>query len=280
MKGKTNTSVAGRTEYAEAAGANNWNIHPAFYYDGTSTTGTQLAGIWVAKYEMSMETSGAATTTSSESIGNVSVVDNTNIKAVSKPGVTAWRYINVSNSFTNALNYDTRSVSNANLDSHLIKNSEWGAVAYLAHSKYGRNATEITINANGSYYTAGGSGATAHTNVLQSTTGNCYGVFDISGSSYEHVAAYVTGTSSTSTPSSNGASLINVASKYKDVYDAPDSTSDYGERNDVRVYGDGIWETSGSCWINGSGYNNAGWFGDRTRHIDSSCPFFARGREH
>ena len=138
LQGKTNTGAIATRNYAEAAGARNWNVHPAFYYDGTSTTGTQLAGIWVAKYEMSMETNGVATTTSSESIGNKSVVDNTNIKAVSKPGVTAWRYINRNNTFINALNYDTTSVSNANLDSHLMKNSEWGVFEkrIKSHQKY------------------------------------------------------------------------------------------------------------------------------------------------
>ena len=31
-------------------------------------------------------------------------------------------------------------------EAHLMKNSEWGAVAYLTQSKYGRNGVEITIN--------------------------------------------------------------------------------------------------------------------------------------
>ena len=31
-------------------------------------------------------------------------------------------------------------------DSHLMKNSEWGAVTYLSQSKYGQNGKEITIN--------------------------------------------------------------------------------------------------------------------------------------
>ena len=36
--------------------------------------------------------------------------------------------------------------SNTNADSHLTKNSEWGAVAYLSKSSYGQEAAEITIN--------------------------------------------------------------------------------------------------------------------------------------
>ncbi len=34
-----------------------------------------------------------------------------------------------------------------------------GAVAFLTHSKYGRDGTEITINSDSGYYTGGGSGA-------------------------------------------------------------------------------------------------------------------------
>ena len=30
-----------------------------------------------------------------------------------------------------------------NLNSHMLKNSEWGAVAYLTESKYGRNGEEV-----------------------------------------------------------------------------------------------------------------------------------------
>ena len=36
----------------------------------------------------------------------------------------------------------------------MTKNVEWGAVAYLAHSKYGLNGDEIRINTNSSYKTA------------------------------------------------------------------------------------------------------------------------------
>ena len=35
---------------------------------------------------------------------------------------------------------------NGEVDSHLMKNSEWGAVAYLAKSEYGLGTTDITVN--------------------------------------------------------------------------------------------------------------------------------------
>ena len=33
----------------------------------------------------------------------------------------------------------------SDVDSHMMKNSEWGAVSYLTWSKYGRNKTEKDI---------------------------------------------------------------------------------------------------------------------------------------
>jgi len=93
-------------------------VHPAFCTDvNMGGYETNLTGIWVAKYESSMETNGSATTTTNDTIGNV-VISNT-IKVVSKPNRTSWRYITVGNCYTNGYNY------NRNLDSHLMKNSEW-----------------------------------------------------------------------------------------------------------------------------------------------------------
>ena len=56
----------------------------------------ELQGIWVAKYETSMEQKSSDTWTSvvpsSDSVGNVNTSDT--IRAVSKPNVQSWRYIN------------------------------------------------------------------------------------------------------------------------------------------------------------------------------------------
>ena len=50
-----------------------------------------------------------------------------------------WRDINLANAHLNSYNYQRE------LDSHLLKNTEWGAVAYLSHSAYGISAS-IRIN--------------------------------------------------------------------------------------------------------------------------------------
>ena len=51
---------------------------------------------------------------------------------------------NVSRALTSSGNI--YGLSSSNTDSHLMKNSEWGAVTYLSQSKYGQNGKEITIN--------------------------------------------------------------------------------------------------------------------------------------
>ena len=70
----------------------------------------------------------------------------------------------------------------------MIKNMEWGAVAYLKQSQYGLGETDIATNNNGTtYYTGGGVGTAYKTNTNQSTTGNIYGVYDMSGNADEYV---------------------------------------------------------------------------------------------
>ena len=90
-------------------------------------------------------------------------------------------------------------------NSHLMKNSEWGAVAYLCYSKYG-NAPKI--NGAGSevsnihwydmYTGQGPKSATDDTHnyntqngILASTTGNITGVYDMSGGAWERVAGFL-----------------------------------------------------------------------------------------
>jgi len=289
-----NSTVNGVTVLSKGitVSSDGYIIHPAF--TSTPSIGgwdSELAGIWVAKYEMSMETSGAATTTSSETKGNVAT--SSTIKAVSKPGVTSWRYINISNCYENSLAYDTSK------NSHLMKNSEWGAVAYLTHSKYGRNGTEVTINSNSSYYTAGGSGATATTNVVQSSTGNATGIYDLSGCAYEYVAAFNDKYSSTGSYYSKTSSSYKSASgnnmgatglanggstAYLTAYsngtaqyyigqssgNAYTSHTDFAANNyTVSITGDAISEV----WVSTS----YGWFSDYSRFVYSSNPFFLRG---
>ena len=159
--------------------ADDYIVHPAFT-DEEENGGwdSQIAGIWIGKYE-----------TSSVEGNSNSAEDNVTTKTAQvRAGVSSWRNIQIGNMYTVAKEYAP------SLESHMLKNSEWGAVAYLTESKYGRNGTEVTINNNGrTYYTGGGAEAdTIETNQMQSSTGNVYGIYDLSGNAYEYVASYYT----------------------------------------------------------------------------------------
>ena len=233
MKGLTNKTSTGRTRFDNASGQGNWNIHPAFNY------GSTVSGIWVAKFE------------ASNSGGKIKV----------EPGVSSWRSITVNDIYTNCLNY------NKTLNSHMMKNDEWGAVAYLSKSKYGKNA-EVTINSNSSYYTGGGSGNAYVSNIGQSTTGTVHGVYDMSGGAWEYVAAYVDNSYTTS----YGSSLVNGDAKTKNVYSkasTDNATNNYNANSSK--YGDAVYETSTS----GSG--STSWYGDYSDFPNAGGPFFQRG---
>ena len=208
--------------------------HPAFKFGNT-----ELTGFWVGKFEISTTDS---TCNSSASSANCNKVLTMTIK----PNVSSWRNATISNHFTSIQNAKTTYGIN-NADSHMLKNMEWGAVAYLKQSKYGLGTTDIAVNTNLSYYTGGGQSDAYKTNVAQSTTGNIYGVYDMSGGAYE----YVMGNYNDTIGSAGFSSMP--ASKYYDKY-----TSSTGKT------GDATTETSG-------------WYGDSASFSYSSSPWFARG---
>ena len=183
-----------------------------------------------------------------------------------KPGVTSWRNITVGNTYVVCENY------NSNLDSHLIKNMEWGAVAYLSKSKYGKNA-EVAINSNSSYLTGGGSENSYINNAQQSTTGNVWGIYDMSGSSFEYVAAYVN--NGENNLKQYGNTLINAPNYKKDVYLLKENVNDSYSGNysaTAGIYGDAIYETSDT---NGKG--EEAWYDDFSNFPYGGKPFLYRG---
>ena len=105
--------------------------HPAF-------TSFESNGFWVGKFETGYD--GA--TTSEEAERNLVNVN----KIVIKPNMYSWRAIPVGRCFKNSYTYQR------DLDSHMAKNTEWGAIAYLHHSDYG-SATSLRLNNNSNYVT-------------------------------------------------------------------------------------------------------------------------------
>ncbi|MFR2207932.1 MAG: hypothetical protein ACLS59_10375, partial [Clostridia bacterium] len=212
VKGNTNEGVNGETFTTDESVDTKTTklVHPGFNLGGTA-----LTGIWVAKFEASGTDKngnavGNATSTSNEEQYHP---DETTI-AKSLPNKISWRHITIGESEKRSMDITTTDKDKFGINyasSHLIKNSEWGAVAYLSYSEYGKVPM---INGVGTYtdnwwynfYT--GQGPQSPTNEdcynydishnyntsigqLASTTWNTTGIYDMSGGSNEKVAAYL-----------------------------------------------------------------------------------------
>ena len=226
---------------AKSSGSSNgeYLTHPAFTF-GT----TELDGIWVGKFE----TSGTA--------------DNPTIKA----GLDSLVNQNVSTQFatsqkfTSGTTYLTQT-GVSKVDAHMMKNTEWGAVAYLKQSKYGLGLTDIAAGSKKtggcSYSQAGTSSSIKNDQIVgsfmmqgpdepgpdeptpdeptlacdvgntlttTSTTGNIYGVYDMAGVAVEYVMGVVQDNTNTSTPIS-GYDTYNSSGFTGKLYDSGNYTS-------------------------------------------------------
>ena len=350
LKGTTDNYEGGEAIRSNVTNGEEFVVHPSFTKDTSQGGNKETKGYWVAKFEASsniaVKNNANINNNSTEEV-KYGGGDNPNLEVTVRPNVTSWRYITAENIYKVCRNItkdgNIQGLTNK-VDPHMIKNSEWGAVAYLTQSEYGnkqgtdsssgvwnnayneclvskgedtgsnhgginysygvtltgavgqsrdaytsyyseqtsitdKNADSITINytdseENGTpvaktqtyykYYTING--------VEGSTTGNIYGIYDMSGGSWEYMADYL----------ANGTHLYmtyfkeNVSNKYKTEYkgdgatsSAEDRTANY-EANSDR-YGDGIWETSNRaneqyCW--NQDYSNFPYL---------SNPFFIRG---
>ena len=228
-----------------------YTIHPAFT-SGISTNydngqwDKEIDGFWVAKFEMSKEkkaTTWIEDKISSDSEGNI-IGDNVSTRMVSKPNRSAWSRITINNAYTASKQASYNIVNPSILNSHMLKNSEWGAVAYLAYSTFGAN-TQPNINniifsdkstVTGYSSTTPSEGAFGgpinperlyHTyyGVKASTTGNIYGVYDMNGGTNEYTAAHFTGS-----PKPLDTNVSNA--KYYTVYE-PGTISNVGKIGDA-----------------------------------------------
>jgi len=225
-------------------------LHPAF------TFGTQeLSGIWIGKFE----TSGTA---SSPTV---------------LPNVTSLRNQTLSAQYTTAQKFNTY-IDHPSVDAHMLKNSEWGAVAYLSQSKYGKYGNsnyevaerQVMINNCSNYITGVGadsqdapeSSTTCTTNTYEtikgqaaSTTGNITGVYDMSGGSWEYVMGV-----HNELISSSGFSALPDA-KYYDNYTRNGLIPTC---NNGICYGHALSETEE-------------WYNDFTSYLNASSAWFLRG---
>ena len=170
------------------------------------TFGTkELSGFWYGKFETSHTTLASSTTANNLGCTNETCSNANGI--IIKPNVTNLRYNNVSNFFFASRSMEQTGNSfgfiKDEVDTHMSKNNEWGAVAYLTQSIYGRctsstSCTEIGINNKQGYITGYGAPAGSDKTVANgtyntslgkdaSTTGTIYGIYDMSGGAYECV---------------------------------------------------------------------------------------------
>ena len=221
-----------------------------------------------------------------------------------KPNIAVWVGETVGTYWKELYSYrNINGKHNDSLDPHMVKNTEWGAAAYLSHSVYGKGS-EVSVNNHASYVTGYGAAPGAdQTTVggtmgvddtetqlwntpvghLASSTGNITGIYDMSGGAWEVVAAYLDqyGTKNKNNLESGLSQTdLTTYAKYFDVYkQTKDGPYDYTKR----ILGDAtgemgpfyaFWEKNGDFIIHNS------WYADYAKFISSETPWFYRCGMH
>ena len=336
-----------------------YTVHPAFTNESSINYANggwdkELAGIWVAKFEAgyasgnnkatvkassvnySQDTSWVAKVEAGTSSDSTQPARNwldgkygsttTAIKYPTFQGLTySMNYINhndayrISKVLTESGNI--YGLNSSSTDSHLMKNSEWGAVSYLSQSKYGLDGTNIVINSvylnnttKSVYAVTGCASSTADASAVSTTigalnnrtqsgvyvwtqkngtaassTGTIYGIYDMSGGTWERTASIVNnGNSNLTTYGSQIKADLNngVSTKYITVYPHDSSKDNTSISNtsanlsiasqtnyarNKKIYGDGIRETSTA------GTEQNAWYSDYSYFAGLQVPFFVRG---
>ncbi len=227
--------------------------HPGFtIFDGTTTI--EINGFWAAKFSISGSNqslpAGYPTTS----------------------GVTMEETFNAGLNIATQFNLNTGSKT---VESHAMKNSEWGAVTYLTYSQYGIDKAMSTFNyikTGGSYRTGCNGfynnntcndyyGTKNNNDYPHATTGNITGIFDMSGGFSERIMG-------------NFGNRLNYMSftpniKYYDIYlDSTSVTERLGHAlTEIRNWYDGGYNESGYPWVARSGnyptnlYTDSGHYG-------------------
>ena len=274
---KSESCKINNVECTDSTCNNKYYTHPAFTFGEE-----EIEGFWIGKFELT------------------GTIDN----ITTKPNLSSLRNQNVSTFETNimAMNDSGNQYGfNTSTDTHMIKNMEWGAVAYLSHSKYGTctdgACQEIGINNNSNYLTGCGASAgssssstcnsyNTESGMLASTTGNIYGVYDMSGGAAEYTMGNIVSKDGTTMMSGNSSSSNSGYTgiiydggnytTYTGTYSYPEDKYydkySFGTSNTQRIrskLGDAIKEV-----LNTSNY---GWYIDNSNLAYSNIPWFNRG---
>ena len=229
------------------------------------TFGTkELSGFWYGKFETSHTTLASSTTANNLGCTNETCSNANGI--IIKPNVTNLRYNNVSNFFFASRSMEQSGNSfgfvSSEVDTHMSKNNEWGAVAYLTQSIYGRctsstTCTEVGINNNVNKQTGYGAPAGSNTSVATgtynmtsgkdaSTTKTIYGIYDMSGGANEYVMG---------------------------VYNKTIGSSGFNSLPDEKYYNNyTVTSYSGHALT-----ETQEWYWDSAGYVESSYPWYSRG---
>ena len=227
----TCTYASNGAETCQNKANGNWYTHPAFTMINASGNKTELKGIWVGKFETTGSTAAPRIKPGMKSLTNITVAKM----------YSAGQLFRTTNYLTtNGINQT---------DSHMLKNIEWGVIAYLKQSIYGLGITDIGVNRNG--YPGGGTGTSYKTNIGQSTSGNITGVYDMSGGKNDYVMGNYN-----KKAGSSGLNVSGVPAEHIDIYSGTSVAASH--------LGDATGET-------------AGWYSDSASFVSSSNPWFYRG---
>ncbi len=224
----------------------------------------EIPGFWVAKFEASK-------------------VDNL---LYSKPNMTPMVNTSMYNTFTYVQSLMNGDAGYDNygfvgyVDAHTMKNTEWGALAYLSQSMYGKYGNSDYTGANKeiypnncTIYTTGigadspaqfPTDATCTTNTYDtyygmgaSTTGNIYGVYDTVGGTFDRVMGTVLTSSGLFKPDSSGFTSP-PEGRYINIY----PYGNYGVTTTPSIKGDALTDTLGFYRDRGvtSVYLSNSWF--------------------
>ena len=250
----------------------------------------ELSGFWYGKFETGHAT--LASNTTKNNLGCTNEICNNANGIIIKPNVTSLQYNNLSNFFFASRSMEQTGNSfgfiKDEVDTHMSKNNEWGAVAYLTQSIYGRctdSTTCAAVGINNNKNTITGYGAPAGSNDSAtngaynttlgkdaSTTKNIYGIYDMAGGSYEFVmgifadtngkprSGYTIGSNSGFTGMlSDGTTYTGIAfpdSKYYNLYTGSSYTG-HALTETQDWYGSFAFfaDKSQPCFYRGGGYN-------------------------
>ncbi len=264
-----------------------WLTHPAF-------TSFDSNGFWVGKYESGYK--GATTTIEAE------INSNDSTKLQIKPDVYSWRGVTLGNAFKVSYDY-LRSD-----ESHLMKNTEWGAVAYLQHSRYGSMAS-VRTNNHASYKTGYASiseptlgyneGISIPENLVgttpdvtqpyytevgytASTTGNISGIYDMSGGAWEYVMGYNVSTSTVGGDSGLTDIYSNFfeSSEWEKYYNKYSNAETDASKYQTGLHGDATREMGPFESVkdpDGNMRHRTSWYSDLAHFVNLKFSWFERG---